>query len=783
MTTHTKKPSLRKAGKDKKHLPIDLEANGRMQTVQAPIERDKDSDLAEKIFNKTYGGEKGDQLVQRDNYFEASHGRSEERAKKRASRRESFAAKRAADEEGLAEELDDKTFHQLAGEEFNRLVNGEMKGQPRHLILRRAEELAKQQIADRVGPDIGDQEAKERALEKEQEAADGGKVGSSDPDEDEEEEDEEEDEQEDAEDAEGTEEDDDDGWYLGGPKSTDAVPSSLPTSGTERLETIPIERLKPHPDNRPLKMGEALEQLSASIKTLGIKQKPLVRPIHTRGGAQKPQEYQIIAGRRRIAAAQLAGKTEVTCVVEELSDAEALEIIAIENLQREDLNPIEQAQLFGKILALTDVGGNKIWTQQRLAAERGFSQPSIANALRLLKLPDFWQDLLIRQQITPAHAGFVLPWVEHPTLMKKLQRNASELLKHSDEEDPGLGTVASWRSAVDATLRRSTAPMTGRWYGDSTNNYKNVPWAIEPSESLQVIEVANEPRAMNTKAAIKLKEKAIDALRDKAVAKKAAKGSKGNGKPATKRAPTAAEKKSTAALQAKQYAARLKALKTDWLRYLVAGQIVEPSDGVVITKLLLFLAGGLCNGSISMGLTYQHHRGKELAGVLKGTSAKWDNLWEYLQDAQPSSVQRAMLAMIARCLWEEEQDASEGDGSGEPSPMLPPRVVEGLADLLSIDLAEAWRQDHCGPLTERYYNLHTKDQLIALGKEIDVFVPANASKAGAIQLFMGPRAVSLRLPKELAREVPKPVKGKSAKAAKAKPKTAKTAKKKKGARK
>src|SRR5919109_5099612 len=143
----------------------------------------------------------------------------------------------------------------------------------------------------------------------------------------------------------------------------------------ETLLEIPITEIRVNP-NQPRKLFDsaALQELSASIKSSGVIQPVVVR--RASGG------YELIAGERRWRAARQAGLERIPAVVREGSDAESLELALVENLLREDLNPLEEAEAYQRLLA--EFG----WTQEELAQRIGRDRASIANCLRLLKLPE-----------------------------------------------------------------------------------------------------------------------------------------------------------------------------------------------------------------------------------------------------------------------------------------------------------------------------------------------------------------------------------------------------------
>lgn len=141
---------------------------------------------------------------------------------------------------------------------------------------------------------------------------------------------------------------------------------------------------------------EALEELANSISTHGVIQPLLVRPLADGG-------YQLIAGERRWRASRMAGLTEVPVVIREMSDSEAMELALVENLQREDLNPIEEAQ--GLALLMETYG----LTQEQAAKRVGKSRPAVANAMRLLALPQDVLAMVERGELSAGHARTILP--------------------------------------------------------------------------------------------------------------------------------------------------------------------------------------------------------------------------------------------------------------------------------------------------------------------------------------------------------------------------------------
>jgi ParB family chromosome partitioning protein len=172
------------------------------------------------------------------------------------------------------------------------------------------------------------------------------------------------------------------------------VPSDTMNSGTKDQIMVPIEQITANPDQpRRTFDPEALKELSASLKQHGILQPLIVRSHPTDHGL-----YQIVAGERRWRAAQMAQLHQLPVIIRQMSDTEVLEVAIIENIQRADLNAIEEAASFRQLM---DRFGH---TQERLAEALNKSRSHIANLLRLLNLPDQVQDLVKEGKLSAGHA-------------------------------------------------------------------------------------------------------------------------------------------------------------------------------------------------------------------------------------------------------------------------------------------------------------------------------------------------------------------------------------------
>ncbi|KIG14662.1 Chromosome (plasmid) partitioning protein ParB [Enhygromyxa salina] len=188
------------------------------------------------------------------------------------------------------------------------------------------------------------------------------------------------------------------------------VASDGPSGIPKQLAIEAIEANREQPRKRF--DDERLRELAQSISAQGIIQPIVVTPLERSASGSGPA-YQILAGERRWRAAQLAGLHTVPVVIRDTPEAERLEIALVENLQRADLDVIEEARAFE---ALIDLHG---YTQVELASRVGKDRSSVANALRLLKLPSKVQDLIIEGQLGMGHARALLG-LESPAQMREL---------------------------------------------------------------------------------------------------------------------------------------------------------------------------------------------------------------------------------------------------------------------------------------------------------------------------------------------------------------------------
>jgi ParB family chromosome partitioning protein len=196
------------------------------------------------------------------------------------------------------------------------------------------------------------------------------------------------------------------------PRVQASVPSAAasPEQAGGKPREIPVDQIDRNPyQTRSHVDEEQLKELAASITANGVVQPILVRP-------QANGRFQLIAGERRWLASQLAGKTTVPAILRQVSDEQAMEITIVENLQRADLNPMEQARAFERL------GREFHMTQEQMAQRTGKDRVSVSNFLRLLKLPASIQARVESAELSFGHARALLGLNDHAEIEKAAHR-------------------------------------------------------------------------------------------------------------------------------------------------------------------------------------------------------------------------------------------------------------------------------------------------------------------------------------------------------------------------
>ena len=241
-------------------------------------------------------------------------------------------------------------------------------------------------------------------------------------------------------------------------KGLDALFMDNETVDSGGVVTLRLSQIEPNRDQpRKIFSEEALNELADSIREHGLLQPLLVRPLP--GGS-----YQLVAGERRWRASRMAGLQEVHVVIREMDEEQAMEIALIENLQREDLNAIEEATGYKQLMERYGM------TQEQVAKRVGKSRPAIANALRLLNLPQKVMDMVGEGEVSPGHARALLAFDDQDRIVEIAQkvktgkysvRDIERMAKNQDEkkekaakapEEPAWGDKSAFLTEMEIAM-------------------------------------------------------------------------------------------------------------------------------------------------------------------------------------------------------------------------------------------------------------------------------------------------------------------------------------------
>jgi len=502
-----------------------------------------------------------------------------------------------------------------------------------------------------------------------------------------------------------------------------------PPSGTPA--ELPADQLDPSPYNPRQKFPLAeIEELAQSIRAHGLLQRIVVRPVGKR--------YEIVAGERRYLAAVQAGLNPVPVEIRPLDDRAARELAVLENLQRKDLDPIEEAAGLRAIL-----DGDGAPTQTQLGERLGKSQPYIANRLRLLKLPKAVQARVISGEIPATHARELCRVPGPPEFVGQVVDDFFRYRAQGESLPPADDFADDLFASVESVGRRLEG---SRW---DPKHHRDVPFFTPTPaqrEKLGIVEIPGFPRngtsievATNAKLWDKLQTQ-FAATYEPAGNGQAKRNGQATPKPPAERTP--AEKKAARAEEARkakarqaQFARRLADWRVDWQRYLIAQELLH-NRGVTQFSEILLAAGW-----------QWHPPGETIADLLGCKKRRYARPPVFRKLVECADVDDVVARACARLFWDE----AEG-----PCKQVWPEDIETVFDFLGLDLERAWLNDQAGPLSDAYWNLHDKQQLADLSEELlGERPPATAKKSTMVAALLAKRPkpedkeVGLPLPKEL----------------------------------
>jgi ParB family chromosome partitioning protein len=240
---------------------------------------------------------------------------------------------------------------------------------------------------------------------------------------------------------------------IGDEAPVSARAESSPEPGARNIRTLPVAFLRPNPF-QPRKHFDQkeLDELSHSIREKGLLQPILVRPV-----AGVADAYEIVAGERRWRAAQLAKLHDVPVVIREMGDGEALELAIIENVQRSDLNAVEEGAAYRDLM---DRFG---YTQERLAEEIGKSRSHVANTLRLIRLPESVQAMIREGKLSAGHARTLIGTTNPEALAREIVKRELNVreAEHRSQAKAGAPKAAPRKDADTKALESSLSNVLG----------------------------------------------------------------------------------------------------------------------------------------------------------------------------------------------------------------------------------------------------------------------------------------------------------------------------------
>jgi ParB family chromosome partitioning protein len=219
--------------------------------------------------------------------------------------------------------------------------------------------------------------------------------------------------------------------------------SAAPAAKTnsDEVHQLPLDQLEHNPyQTRTLSLdGAAIAELAASIKAVGVVQPIVVRPVSS-------GHYQVIAGERRWEAARSLGFAAIPAIVRQVSNEQAMEMTIIENLQREDLNAMEQARAYERL------GREFSLTQEQMAQRTGKERSSVANFMRLLKLPAAVQTMVEKNQLSFGHAKALMP-LDSAEAMERLARRVAEFGMSVRQAEEAVSNLVQPRAKEEKPAR------------------------------------------------------------------------------------------------------------------------------------------------------------------------------------------------------------------------------------------------------------------------------------------------------------------------------------------
>ena len=527
-------------------------------------------------------------------------------------------------------------------------------------------------------------------------------------------------------------------------KRATAKPSTPPPAA-RTLETTPaeisVDRIDPSPfQPRQAIAEEAIADLAFSIATDG-----LIHPICVRPSPADPERYELVDGERRLRAVRRLGLPTIRAEIGPFTDAQVLRIVVATAVQRAELNPIEEAIAFRRAIDAGVAAG-----PTELARQLGLSQGHVSNRLRLLELPEAWRQKVISQEIPATHARCLVRYAGHPSVLEAIGVALEEERQYSDND--GLLSVTRFEDLVETAVERATRPLEGHHWERSTGRRLPVFTPTEEQrEQLGLVEMplrtwdgkqqGSEARATNIELWDKLQAEHVRTLQEKRDKKASKKATKDGGEKLTaaEKNRLEAEERRKAADRERQFKARRDDWHANWLAYLIGRRLRAGATVQELVVIAMYFAGH--------SLSYRFEQDREMDNALKtqgitsrqpGRLGEYDRL-AYMTTLADDDVEPVVSLMLSAWFWSIDNE--------EPRRLMYDSDLPRLADYLGIDRVQAWLEEQAGPLSEAYWNLHDKQQLVALAGELGVEANASDKKADLVARLLD---AYVQLPAELA---------------------------------
>lgn len=544
-------------------------------------------------------------------------------------------------------------------------------------------------------------------------------------------------------------------------KKTKAKPGEAATAPAAAIGELPVrqltvDQLVRHPKNRTPKPAD-VDVMAESLKADGQIDPLLVRPCFG-----TTDFYMIVSGETRWRAAKQAGLKTLACRVIECDDARALELLAICNAKRTDLDPIEKARMIVELCKPTADGGANM-TREAAAKVYGLESGAAAsNLVGLLELPKPWQDRVASGELPQTFARELRPYVAAANVMKAIDEDY--VRRHrpkasADEREP-WESRASLDDHLTRLIDESTRPIdkklkqryTSDAFGDRGWNYSGFhPRMFELTDELKKsLDIVALPLGDKGKLIeVATNVKAYDALQVPAIKAKVDADSKkradtaGSDQPKAKKALTAAQQKAADQEKAKQLKARIDGWRHTWLKGLIAELLADSKaiglDHLVdkyFAAILLYGNAGTLVRDVSDALT---------EGLPKGVSFDYGTLADAYDVASGFDVGRFKIWMrgaMQKMLAAEDNDPKY--------PRLPHELIDAIALALRFDVARLWREwfGTDRESLEKFLLLHQGDQLKAQAKEWGVHIPDTATRKGMVTIILA-KETKFALPKSI----------------------------------